>query len=168
MKNKIIFLLVLGLLTVGAVFGQKKPLQGKICGNPNIKCKTDVQLFNTSDIQFEAPRNSTIYESENFYAVILKSSTIQDFFGGDETCKAVDTEAERLSTQLLFPNNKVFSQRCGYDSLYYTGVKENTVFLAVYAGKTLAGAQTFLKVVNDTGKFKGAYIKRLKAEFNGT
>jgi hypothetical protein len=168
MRNKIIFLLVFGLLTIGAAFGQKKPMLGKICGNPNIKCKTDSSMFSSSDILFEIPKNSVISESEFFYAVILKSNTIKDFFGGEETCQPVDTEAERLATQKLFPNNKVFSQRCGYDSLYYTGVKDNTVFLAVYGGKTLAQAQTFLRTVNGTGKFKGAYIKRLQAQFNGT
>ena len=167
MKSKIIFLLVTVLLSLGAVYGQKVT-QGRICGNPNIKCKTDVTIFGANDIQFEAPRNSVISESEPFYAVILKSSPIKDFFGGEEDCKPVDTEEERLTAQKLFPNNKVFSQRCGYDSLYYTGVKENTVFLAVYAGKTLAQAQSFLKTVNAAGKFKGAYIKRLQAQFNGT
>lgn len=167
MKNKIIFLLVLGLLSVGAAFGQKNAL-GKICGNPNIKCKTDAEMFGAGDIQFEVPRNSAITESESFYAVILKSGTIKDFFGGEEDCKPVDTEAERLAAQKLFPNNKVFSQRCGYDSLYYTGAKENTVFMAVYGGKTLAQAQSFLKTVSATGKFKGAYIKKLQAQFNGT
>jgi hypothetical protein len=168
MKNKLIFLLVFGLLAAGATFGQRKPAKGKICGNPNVRCKTDAEMFSPSDIQFEVPRNSVISESESFYAVILKSNTIKDFFGGEETCQAVDTEAERLATQQLFPNNKVFSQRCGYDSLYYTGVKDNTVFLAVFGGKTLAQAQSFLKTVNATGKFKGAYIKRIQAQFNGT
>jgi hypothetical protein len=168
MKNKIFLLAAIGLLSVGATFGQPKPAQGRICGNPNVRCKTDETMFGASDIRFEVPRNSVITESESFYAVILKSNTVKDFFGGDEDCKAVDTESERLATQRLFPNNKVFSQRCGYDSLYYTGVAENKVFLAVYAGKTLAQAQTFLKTVTITGKFKGAYIKRLQAQFNGT
>jgi hypothetical protein len=167
MKNKITFLLVLGILSVCTAFGQKNAL-GKICGNPNVKCKTDATMFGVNDIQFEIPKNSVIAESELFYAVILKSRPIKDFFGAAGDCWAVDTEAERLAAQGLFPNNKVFSQRCGYDSLYYTGVKENTVFLAVYAGKTPAQAQTVLKTVNATGKFKGAYIKRIQAQFNGT
>jgi hypothetical protein len=168
MKNKIILLAVLLLLAAGAAAAQRKPVQGKICGNPNVKCKTDVTMFGPSDIMFEIPQNSAIFESESFYAVILKSGSVKDFFGGEETCKAVDTEEERLAAQTLFPNNKAFSQRCGYDSLYYTGVRENTVFLAVYAGKTPAQAQNLLKTVNGTGKFKGAYIKRLQAQFNGT
>ena len=125
-------------------------------------------MFSPSDIRFEIPENTAIFESESFYAIILKSNLIKDFFGGEETCKAVDTEEERMATQKLFPNHKVFSQRCGYDSLYYTGVKDNTVFLAVYGGKTLAQAQSLLKTVRGTGKFKGAYIKRMQAQFNGT
>ena len=160
--------MILGLLTCAAVFGQGKSQQGKICGDPTVRCSPGAEMFGASDIPFVVPKNSAISESEPFYAVILKSSKIQDFFGGEEACKPVDTEDERLSIQRLFPNNKVFSQRCGYDSLYYTGVESNTVFLAVYAGKTLAQAKTFLKTVNAAGRFKGAYIKRLKAEFNGT
>ena len=168
MRNKLILIALLGLLTVGAAFGQRKPPPGKICGNPNVQCRTAEDMFAPSDIRFEIKGNSPITESEPFYAVILKSRKIEDFFGGEETCKPVDTEEERLGVQRLFPNNKVFSQRCGYDSLYYTGVADNTVFLAVYAGKTLAQAQSFLKTVNAAGKFKGAYVKKLKAEFNGT
>jgi hypothetical protein len=168
MKNKIIFLVIFMLLMVGAAFGQRNPAVGKICGNPSAGCKTDRSMFGAADIQFEIPGNSNIYQSEAFYAVIFKSGSVKDLFGGDESCRAVDTEEERTAVQKLFPNNKVFSQRCGYDSLYYTGTKENTVFLAVYAGRTLAQAQSFLNIVNKTGKFKGAYIKRLQAQFNGT
>ena len=168
MRNKLIFVAILSLLTVGTLFGQRKPIPGKICGNPNVRCNTNEEMFSPSDIQFVVKGSSPITESEPFYAVILKSNKIEDFFGGEETCKAVDTEEERLVVQRLFPNNKVFSQRCGYDSLYYTGVADYTVFLAVYAGKTLAQAQSFLITVNAAGKFKGVYIKRIKAEFNGT
>ena len=168
MRNKIILLVVLSLSTAVAGLGQRKPLQGRICGNPNAKCNTSPEFFSPNDIRFEVPKNSLISQSEAFYAVILKSDKINDIFGDETDCKAVDTEEDRLAAQSLFPNNKVFSQRCGYDSLYYTGVQENTVFLAVYAGKTLAQAQNFLKNVDATGKFKGAYIKKLRAEFNGT
>lgn len=172
MKNKIIILLAISLLLVGTTFGQKtkkqKVVGGKICGNPTVKCKTDVDVFQSNDIPFELPKNYIVYQSQPFYAVILKSQVVKDMFGGEENCKAAATEEERLAAQVLFPNNKVFNQICGYGALYYTGIKGNTVFMAVYAGKTLADAQNFLKTVNDTGKFEGAYFKKIQAEFNGT
>ncbi len=173
MTKKTIFLLGLCLLVFAAsAFGQKarkqKTVQGKICGNPNVKCKTDGFVFDSFSIPFELPKGYIIYESKPFYAVILKSRTVKDILGGDESCREAATENERLSAQSLFPNNKVFAQRCGFGPLYYSGVNENVVFLAVYGGNTLAEAQNFLKVVNGSGKFKGAYIKKLQAQFNGT
>ena len=71
--------------------------------------------------------------------------------------------------QELFPDNKVFAFKCDeFNTTYYTGVSNNVGFMAVYAGKTLAEAKAFLKKVEATGKFKGANIRKLRAEFNGT
>lgn len=173
MTKKTIFLIALCLiLFVASAFGQKarkqKTIQGRICGNPNVKCNVGSYAFEAYDIPFELPKGYIIYESKPFYAVILKSQTVKDIFGGDEECKELAAENERLSVQKLFPNNKVFVQKCGYAPLYYSGVTENTVFLAVYGGSTLAGAQKFLKEVNGSGRYKGAYIKKLQAHFNGT
>lgn len=169
MKTNLIILFAVCLISVGTFLGQstkkQKVVQGKICGNPNIKCKTRESVFADWDIQFELPENYVIYESETFYAVILKSQKITDRFGGETTCKPVATETERLDIQTLFPNNKVFAQTCGYGPTNYS---EDTVFLAVFAGKTLAQAKSFLKVVNKNGKFKDAYIKKLQVDLNGT
>src|SRR5262245_58206498 len=109
MKNKLTFLLALSLFFVTSALGQKtkqKVLRGKICGNPTVKCRTDNSLFTPGDIPFEVPKNSVISESEYFYAVILKSQTVADLFGGDESCRTVATEDDRLAAQKLFPNNK--------------------------------------------------------------
>lgn len=172
MTKKIIFLTGLCLLLAATAFGQKakrqKTIQGRICGNPTVKCKTGGYDFDSYNIPFELPKGYIIYESKPFYAVILKSRTVKDIFGDDESCREAAAENERLSAQNLFPNNKVFSQRCGFGPLYYSGVNGNVVFLAVYGGNTLAEAQKFLKVVNDSGKYKGAYVKKLQAHFNGT
>ncbi len=40
--------------------------------------------------------------------------------------------------------------------------------MAVYAGPTLAEANRVLAAVKATGKFSGAYVKRMRAGFNGT
>ena len=169
MKINSLILLIVVFLFAGVSFGQnskkQKIIQGKICGNPNIKCNTNETVFNDSDIQFELPGNYVIYESEPFYAIILRSNKITDRFGGEETCKEAATETERLDTQKFFPNNKVFIQNCGYGAIIYT---EDTVFLAVFAGKSLTQAKSFLTTVAKTGKFKGAYIKKLQASLNGT
>lgn len=45
---------------------------------------------------------------------------------------------------------------------------EDTVFLAVFAGKNLSQAKSFLNKVIKTGKFKDAYIKKLQANLNET
>lgn len=168
--KKIISVLMFSLLVFSVAYGQKTPkvIQGNICGNPNIKCKTDSSLFVSFELPFEVPENFIVYESKPFYAIILKSQTVKDMFGGDGDCKAVATEAERIEVQKLFPQNKVFAQNCGYGAVYYTGVKENTVFMAVYGGTTLAQAQKFLSVVQKTGKFENAYIKKMQSQFNGT
>lgn len=170
MKINLIILFAVCLISVGTIFGQsskkQKVAQGKICGNPNIECKINGStVFADWDIQFELPKHYVIYESETFYAVILRSQKITDRFGGETTCKPVATETERLEIQTLFPNNKVFAQTCGYGPTNYS---EDTVFLAVFAGKTLVQAKSFLKVVNKNGKFKDAYIKKLQVSLNET
>ncbi len=168
MKNKTIFLLIVCLFSVIEAFGQKASKQGKICGNPNTNCKTDKSLFEPNEIPFETSSSFVIFESQTFYAVILKSKKVADIFADDNNCRNIASEEERLNVQKLYPNNKVFTQNCGYNNLYYTGIQDSTVFIAVYGGKTLAEAQNFLKIVEQNQKFKGAYIKKMQAQFNGT
>lgn len=148
---------------------QRKPPMaktGKICGNPNIKCRTGDLTFQPHEIQFESPRgNNAVYESEFFYAVILKSVKLR----GNVTCDNAISEDERLATQDLFADNKVFALKCSdAGDIYYSNIANDVNFIAVYGGRTLAEANKFLKTVQATGKFKGANVRRMQAGFNGT
>lgn len=162
------FLVIIVFLS-GIVFSQnskkEKTMQGKICGNPRMACKADKQIFSSYDLPFETPKGYVVFESQPFYAIILKSVKIPE--AGLE--QEAFTEDERISVQKAFPNNKVFGTK-GNDPgmLYYRGIQENTAFMGVYAGRTLSEANAFLKQVRQNESYKGAYIKRLVAEFNGT
>jgi hypothetical protein len=110
------------------------------------------------------PRGAVIFETEKFYAVVLKS-------GADKTqdCTGFVPESERLEAQKLFPHNKVFASRCFEpDELYYEGIDAEVRFMAVYAGRTRAEAAGVLAKVKATGLFPGAYLKRTSTGFNGT
>lgn len=164
MKSKFFLLIFISVVFAGVSYGQSKK-QGKVCGDPNVKCRTGEINFESYEIPFEIPRNYIVAESEWFYAIVLKSSKPKE----SEDCETQITETERLAVQKLFPSNKVFAHKCDEPGLlYYKGVAFNTVFLAVYGGKTLAEAKKFLKIVQFSGKFEGAYIKKLQAQFNGT
>ena len=94
---------------VGAVSAQKprRPVKHlSICGNPKSACKT-VATFEPYDLPFRLPQNAVIYDTELFYAVILKSLSAPD-----DKCEVFVPENERLAAQVLFPDNKVFSSRC--------------------------------------------------------
>jgi hypothetical protein len=134
-----------------------------ICGNPNSACPS-AATFEPHDLPFRVPRNAVIWETELFYAVILKSINAPD-----PDCDAHIPEAERVAAQALFPDRKVFASRCVEPAtLYYTNTRPNTRLMAVYAGRTLAEANRMLAAVKATGKFSGAYIRRMRAGFNGT
>ena len=166
-KSVILCIILLGLLTVGVASAQRRgrPRLAAVCGDPTVRCRTSVE-FQPYQLPFVIPANGVIWETEKFYAVILKS--VRDpSQGGD--CNVLVPEAEREAAQALFPRNKVFASRC-FDAgdLYYTGVAENTQFMAVYAGRTRAEAQAMLAKVKATGQFPGAYLRRLRTGFNGT
>jgi hypothetical protein len=134
-----------------------------VCGNPKVPCKT-VATFGPHDLPFRRPANTVIYDTELFYAIILK--TVKS---PDDDCKIFVPEKERLAAQALFPDHKVFSSRCTEPGdLYYTNTSANAHFMAVYAGATLADANRMLAMVQATGKFPGANIRRMRAGFNGT
>lgn len=164
MKSKFFWSVCLCLfISAGGAFAQKIRL-GKICGNPNIKCRTNDVTFEAFEIQFEMQKNAVIASSEPFYAVILESKP-----NSASNCIEYFSENKRLDAQNLFPNNKVFVYKCDeYNTTYYKGVAKEVGFMAVYAGKTLAEAKSFLKKVQAAGKYKGANIRKLQAEFNGT
>lgn len=134
-----------------------------VCPDPTVRCRTSVE-FEPYQLPFEMRRDAVIFETEKFYAVILKSvrDTSQD-------CTVFVPEAERLETQKLFPRHKVFATRCQEPAeLYYEGIAPETMFMAVYAGRTRAEAARVLAQVKATGRFPGAYLRRTSTGFNGT
>jgi len=134
-----------------------------LCPDPTVRCRTSYE-FKPHQLPFALPENAVLWETEQFYAVVLKSvrDTAQD-------CSVFIPEAERLAAQRLFPRHKVFASRC-YDpeELYYTNVAEGQQFMAVYAGRTRAEAGRMLSKVRATGKYGGANLRRMRSGFNGT
>ena len=169
-KSKV-FLTVITAATAVLIFVSAADAQRRttgrltVCGNPNTACRTSA-VFDPHDLQFRVPQNANavIWETELFYAVVLKSMN-----ASDENCDAHIPESERLAAQTLFPDRKVFASRCVEPgTLYYTNTRANTRLMAVYAGPTLAEANRVLAAVKAMGKFSGAYVKRMRAGFNGT
>lgn len=150
--------------------GQRKAPQaklGKICGNPKLQCRTGDMTFADYEIPFESPSgNYVVVESETFYAIVLKSVKLKADYSD---CETAVSEKQRTEFQALFPDNKVFALKCAdAGSLYYTNFADNTSFIAVYAGRTVAEANAFLKTVRKNGKFKDATTRRTRAQINGT
>lgn len=142
--------------------------KGSICGNPKIACKTSVP-FEIYDLPFRVPARAVIFDTELFYAIILKSVPTKE-----EDCRVFVSEPERMAAQVLFPDHKVFTSRCadpGEDNsgmLFYTNVSPKFRIMAVYGGTTLAESNRMLAAVKATGKFPGAYLRRMRTGFNGT
>lgn len=143
---------------------RRRPVvHASICGNPTVPCKTSV-TFQPNDLPFCVPKNAVIFDTELFYAVILKSIGVNE-----DDCNVFVPEAERLRAQALFPNNKVFASRCADpETLFYTNTSPKRRFIAVYAGQTAGEANRMLAAVKATGKFPGANIRRMRTGFNGT
>ena len=159
---------ILVLLAAGGASAQRRrPAQrlAAVCGDPTVRCQTSVE-FQPYQLPFRIPPNAVIWESEHFYAVILKS--IHDPSKGAD-CNVFVPEAERIAAQELFPRNKVFASRCMEPGdLFYEGVADGARFMAVYAGRTRAEGQAVLAKVKATGQFPGANLRRLRTGFNGT
>ena len=167
-KTRLLCVILLALLTVGvasAQRGRKAPRPAAVCGDPTVRCRMSAE-FQPYQLPFRVPADGIIWETEKFYAVILKS--VRDpSQGGD--CNVFIPEAEREAAQALFPRHKVFASRCMEPGdLYYLGVAENTQFMAVYAGRTRAEGLAVLEKVKATGKYPGANLRRLSTGFNGT
>ena len=154
----------LSLFSIGTIAQKSRPVKHpSICGNPTAPCKTSV-VFEPYALPFRLPKNAVIYDTDLFYAVILKSVRAPE-----DNCKAFVPEPERLAAQALFPDHKVFSSRCVEPGdLSYTNTNPNQRFMAVYAGMTLAEANQMLGAVKASGKFPGANIRRMRAQMNGT
>ena len=139
-----------------------------ICGNPKVACKTSVP-FEPYDLPFRVPEKAVIFDTELFYAIILKSVPTSE-----EDCRVFVPEAERTAAQALFPDRKVFTSRCAdigepeSGMLFYTNLDPKFRVMALYAGTTLAESKRVLAAVKATGKFPGAYVRRMRTGFNGT
>ena len=170
MKRKICRGALAAVLFASAVAasGQRAPRRTKrarpapVCSDPTQACPS-VATFEPHDLPFRITKSAVIWESEEFYAVVLKSVR-----AGDD-CEVFVPEAERLDAQKLFPRRKVFTSRCAEPgNLFYTGVAPGQQLMAVYAGATRAEAASTLAAVKATGKFPGANLRRMRAGFNGT
>jgi hypothetical protein len=161
--------LVCLMLTVAVAAAQRArrpaPQKGAVCGDPTLPCKTGEFKFEPHDLPFRLPARAVIWESETFYAVILKSIK-----ASQDDCQLFVQEDERLAAQALFPRHKVFADRgCGEPGeTFYSGTLSSAHFMAVYAGRTRAEANAMLARVKATGKFPGANVRRMSIGFNGT
>ena len=134
-----------------------------VCGNPNLPCKTSA-TFEPNDLPFRMPKNAIIYDTEPFYAIVLKIVG-----ASDQDCDVFVPESQRTEAQRLFPDHKVFTSRCPEPgNLSYSNTSSKHRFMAVYAGTTLAEANRRLAAVKATGKFPGANIRRMRTGLNGT
>ena len=167
-KSQVVCVVLFGLIACGASASAQhraKPRSAILCPDPAVACRTSVE-FQPYQLPFRVPADAVIYETEMFYAVILKS--VRDASKGGD-CNVFVPETDRLAAQALFPHNKVFASRC-FESgdLYYTNVASDQQFIAVYAGRTIAEARALLSKVKATGKYPGANLRRMRAGFNGT
>jgi hypothetical protein len=144
---------------------QKKAKLGRVCGDPTTACKGR-ENFQAYDLPFDTGKNFVIANSEWFYGIVLRSKKMKDW--GD--CEhPIFAEKERLEIQDMFKSNKVFALNCVESGTnYYTGVADHIAFIGVYAGRTLAEANKFLKTVQETKKFSGIRVRRLQVGINGT
>ena len=143
---------------------RRKPVKRPpVCGNPNVTCGGDI-TFQPNELPIRLPKNAVIFESDFFYAVILRSVP-----SPEESCDNFIPEPDRLAAQGLFTGNKVFTSRCAEPGqVSYTNTNSKAQFMAVYAGLTTAEANAMLARVKATGKFPGANIRRMRAVINGT
>ena len=142
----------------------KRPQYGRVCPDPDAPCPSEM-TFEPYDLRFRLPKNAVIYDSEEFYAVILKTVRAPS----DEDCEQFVPEEERMEAQKLFPRRKVFTSRCQQPmSVYYTNLAPRARVMAVYGGRTRAEAGRTLAEVRAAGKFPGAFLRRMRIVVNGT
>jgi hypothetical protein len=167
--KKLLLTFTAALVLLGLSFtapAQKRPRLGKVCGDPTAACKGR-ENFQAFDLPFDTGRNFVIANSEWFYGIVLRSKKMKPDWGDCE--HPMFGETERLEIQDMFPDNKVFALNCvDTGTNYYTGVADQTAFIGIYAGRTLAQANAFLKTVQATKKFPGIRVRRMQIGINGT
>src|SRR5262245_31965786 len=160
---------VLGISFFVAGVQRRRPVKhGSVCGDPTTPCQTSV-TFQSYDLPFRVPKDAVIYDTELFYAVILKRVPVKS-----TNCDRFISEAERLRAQKLFAHRKVFtSRRCadtgevGYENANHTDATSvpggPSEFMAVYAGPSLSEANRTLAEVKAVGRFPKANVRRIRA-----
>ncbi|MFL6229202.1 MAG: hypothetical protein ACJ741_10515 [Pyrinomonadaceae bacterium] len=155
----------MGIATSNAQRASKTVKQppAKVCFDPAAPCPSSMP-FEPNDLKFRLPKNAVIYDSEEFYAVVLKTLRVTD-----TDCEKFVAEPERKAAQKLFSKRKVFTSRCA-DTLgvYYSNVTSTERVMALYAGATREEAARTLEEVKTTGKFPDAKLRRMHASINGT
>jgi hypothetical protein len=140
----------------------------RICSNPDLPCESEQYTFEKYDLSFKLPEKLTwlnTYQSESFYAILLKSVKTTTNKGN---CQYV-AEPERLEIQAMFPNHKVFASHIGCndvspDMIAYTNVNSGYNFLAIYAGHTLKEAKQLLKEIKKKTKFSDLNVRKMQVE----
>ncbi|HEV8486839.1 MAG TPA: hypothetical protein VGV87_25060 [Blastocatellia bacterium] len=155
-----VFLLLVAIVSLRAGSSGSPVLQaqGQVCGNPYAKCPTSFP-FEPHDLPFVIKGKVQFkeYESNYFYAVVLKSVKAEKD-GGD--CAFV-SEEERLGVQRLLPGNKVFASRCAPDSqILYDGVNRDYNILGVYGGDTKSAAEKVLRQLKS--RYPDANLRRIR------
>src|SRR5256886_9898152 len=118
-----------------------------VWGNPNVTCPTAFK-FESYHLPFRMPQSAVIYDTDLFYAVILRSVA-----SPADNCDNYLPEPDRLAAQILFPNNKVFTSRCAEPGqVSYSNTSAKAQFMAVYSGLTLAAAAPTAAPLESTGE----------------
>src|SRR6266404_7342728 len=90
-----IALIASSLLSFGAgtMSAQKRKAvrHASICGNPTAPCKTSAS-FQPNDLPFRIPEKAVIYDTDLFYAIILRSVSV-----ADDNCDTFVPESDRLT-----------------------------------------------------------------------
>jgi hypothetical protein len=165
MLMRAIIVLMAMCLFASVASAQRRPVLGSVCGDPTARCTTR-ENFQPYELPFEYGKNSAIWRSQFFYAVILKSVRLND---DESNCGTAIPDNDLTETQDLFPKNKVFAMRCwesGQNS--YTNVADGVSFMGVYAGRSLKEANAFLQKVKATKKYNGAAVRKMRIQINGT
>src|SRR2546421_9529458 len=109
-KAQIVCVVMFGLVACGASASAQrraKPRSAILCPDPTVACPTSVE-FQPYQLPFRVPANAVIYETETFYAVILKS--VRDASKGAD-CNVFVPETDRHAAQALFPHKDRKSTR---------------------------------------------------------
>src|SRR5689334_5540886 len=86
--------IVIFLSATTATAQRRKPVKHlSVCGNPNISCPSAL-TFQPYALPFRTPQSSVIYDTEFFYAVVLKSVST-----ANNNCDNYIPEPERLAAQ---------------------------------------------------------------------